>query len=149
MKSVSVLNTQNSFSKTVDNQRRNSHDIEAASYHDKYTNEDLQHYKTTSNNIILFDNILLNKYYNRIKSTCTKKYFGREDNIKYRYRPEALASDVYGIPGLWYLILKVNSCEDCSEFTDFDYVLMPDLNIINDCLTNEEYMLKKQKQKSQ
>lgn len=145
MKSVSIVDTQKSFSKTINNQARNSHDIEAASYHDKYTNQDLPYYKTTSNNIILFDNILMNKYYNKIKSTCKQRTFSKEDNIKYRYRPEALASDEYGIPGLWYLILKVNSCEDFSEFSDFDYVLLPDLNVVNECLTNEEYILRKQK----
>ena len=107
--------------------------------------EEVKYYEKSTNNIIIFDNILLNKYYQKIKAGCTKRPFSKEDNIKYRFRPEALASDEYGIPGLWYLILKVNSCEDFSEFHDFDYVLLPRLEDINECLTNEEYILKKQK----
>lgn len=145
MKSVSIRETQASFSQTINNQARNSHDIEAASYHDKYNNSEVRYYEKSTNNIIIFDNILLNKYYQKIKAGCTKRVFSKEDNIKYRFRPEALASDEYGIPGLWYLILKVNSCEDFSEFHDFDYVLLPRLEDINECLTNEEYILKKQK----
>lgn len=145
MKSVTISSNSQSFSKNINAQARNSHDIEAASYHDAYCNEEVKYYEKSTNNIIIFDNILLNKYYQKIKAGCTKRPFSKEDNIKYRFRPEALASDEYGIPGLWYLILKVNSCEDFSEFHDFDYVLLPRLEDINECLTNEEYILKKQK----
>jgi hypothetical protein len=133
----------NSFSKTIVNQWKNTSDIDNCSKKEKYTNDELPNYKTSSYNIQLNENILLTKYFNKIKETCKRKKLSKEEQIKYRYRPEALSLDEYDIPGLWYVILKLNSCEDFTEFHDIPEVLLPDLSVINSCLTNEEFIIKK------
>lgn len=131
------------FSTTISQQLLNSSDIDTACYVDDYTNAELQNYNESTLNVQIKDNYLLNKYYNKIKASCVEKVLSKEDQIKYKYRPEALAADYYKMPGLWYLILKVNSCEDFSEFHDMEYVLLPDIGVINSCLIKEEYISNK------
>ena len=143
MKFADVNSNTGSFSNTILEQMNSTNDIEFCSFKDTYTNKDIKYYEKSSNNIILFDNILLNKYFDKIKQTCTKLFMTKEENIIYQYRPEALSTNKYGTPNLWYLILKVNGCEDFSEFHDFDYVLLPDLSTVTECLVNEEYILRK------
>ena len=143
MKFADVNSNTGSFSDTILEQMRSTNDIEYCSYRDKYDSTEVKYYEKSSNNIILYDNILLNKYFNKIKNSCTKYLLTKEENIIYRFRPEALSKDKYGTPNLWYVILKVNGCEDFSEFNDFDYVLLPDIGVINECLVDEEYILRK------
>ena len=131
------------FSTTISQQLLNSSDIDSACYINDYTNDELQNYNKSSLKIQLNENFLLNKYYNKIKDSCKEKVLSKEEQIKYKYRPEALAADYYKMPGLWYLILKVNSCEDFSEFHDMEYVLLPDISVINCCLMKEEYISEK------
>lgn len=131
------------FSTTINQQLLNSSDIDSACYINDYTNDELQNYNKSSLKIQLNENFLLNKYYNKIKDSCKEKVLSKEEQIKYKYRPEALAADYYKMPGLWYLILKVNSCEDFSEFHDMEYVLLPDISVINSCLMKEEYISEK------
>ena len=108
----------NNFPKVILGEYNNTCDIENSSTKERYINTDLPNYKTSSFDLTFMDNILLNKYYEKIKSKSTKRILTKEEQIKYRYRPEALAGDVFKVPGLWYLILKLNSCEDFSEFHD-------------------------------
>ncbi len=143
MKFADVSSNPSSFSTTILEQMKSTNDIEFCSFKDTYTSDEVKYYEKSTNNIILFDNLLLNKYFNKIKNSCTKFYMTKEENIIYRYRPEALSTNKYGTPNLWYIILKVNSCEDFSEFHDFDYVLLPNLSTINECLVNEEYIIRK------
>lgn len=143
MKINSIEKTQSSFSKTLSGEFRSSTDIENVSFIEKYENKELPKYLNSSQNLKEFTNLLMTKYYNKIRSTCSFRTLSKEENTKYRYRPEALSSDVYGTVSLWYLILKVNSCEDFSEFYDLPYVLLPDINVISECMLNEEYILKK------
>lgn len=143
MRMNNLSSSANSFSGTIMNEFQNSLDIENSSFCEKYENQELQQYFSSSQNIVLFTNILMNKYYDKIKKSCQTKVFSKEENIKYRYRPEALSSDIYNTTGLWYLILRVNSCEDFSEFYELEHVLLPDINTISECLINEEYILKK------
>lgn len=138
-----IYTKQSSFTTTVYNEMMNSCDIERSSIREMYTNPNLPLYKQTSLKMVFISNILLEKYYNKIKSTSKKRIFSKEDNTKYRYRPEALSSDLFDTPGLWYIILKLNSCEDFSEFHDLPYVLVPSMETIKECLTNEEYILTK------
>lgn len=144
MKLITLSDNAKSFSQTLKNEYTNSIDIENSSFSEKYENSELSKYNSSSQNIRFFDNILMNKYYDKIKNSCSSRYLSKEDNFKYQYRPEALSSDVYGTTDLWYLILKVNSCEDFSEFHNLDYVLLPDLNVISECIMNEEFILKKE-----
>lgn len=146
MKINSIGKTQSSFSKTLYGEFRSSTDIENVSFIEKYENKELPKYLNSSQNLKEFTNLLMTKYYNKIRSTSSFKTLSKEENTKYRYRPEALSSDVYGTVSLWYLILKVNSCEDFSEFYDLPYVLLPDINVISECMLNEEYILKKDTQ---
>ena len=139
-----IYSNNNSFRTTVARQYRNSADIEKSSTAETYTNPELSKYFDTTNNIQIRTNVLMNKYYEKIKSKATKKQLSKELNIKYRFRPELLASDEFGIPGLWYLILKLNGCEDFSEFHDLPYVLLPSIDVLNECLVNEEYILGKE-----
>ena len=143
MYSSSVNDTSNSFSNTIINQSNNSYDLEKASISNEYVNEDLNYYGKTEMKINLYNNVLLNKYFDKIKQTCTSRTLSREEQFKYNYRPELLSTDVYGTPSLWYLILKCNSCENMSDFRDLSLIYLPDLSTIVDCLTNEEYILNK------
>lgn len=143
MKINSLQTSQNSFSKTITNEYQSSIDIENCSYKSTYDNKELKKYSTTSHNITLFDNVLLTKYYDKIKESCTLRMLSKEEMIKYKYRPEALSADIYNTTDMWYLILKINSCEDYSEFHDLDVILLPDISKINECLVNEEFILKK------
>lgn len=140
MKFSNIFQNQNSFSSTVVNERENSTDIEKASVKELFINEDLQYFKTTEMNISLYDNVLLTKYYQKIKNSCQKHVLDKEDFIKYNNRPEMLSTDLYGSPGLWYVLLFYNNCEDASEFKNLPYVLVPDLNVILECLQYEEYI---------
>ena len=146
MKLITLSDDAKSFGQTLRNEYSNSIDIESASFSEKYENKELPKYSITTQGIRFFDNILMEKYYEKIRKSCKEKYLTKEENFKYRYRPEALSSDVYGTTDLWYMILKVNSCEDFSEFHDLEYVLLPDLNTISDCIMNEDFILKKSTQ---
>lgn len=140
---TNIYANQNSFRKSVMTEYNNSTDIERSATRELYNNPELQNFKTSDMKIVLIENLLLTKYYQKIKASCSKRKLTIEDNTKYRYRPEALSTDIYDTPGLWYLILKVNSCEDASEFHDLPYVLVPSIDTIRECLTNEEYILTK------
>lgn len=129
-----------SFSNTIMTQKDNAADIQKASISDDFNNKDLLYYEETTQKLKLYENILLTKYYNKIKASCEAKQLTPELNHKYKYRPEALSTDEYGFPGLWYLILYVNGCEDCSEFHDLSHVLIPKLDTIQQCLMNEEFI---------
>lgn len=137
---VASLNNENSFNKTVNSLSKSSLDIEKASIKNIYQNEDILHYEKSEMKINLYDNILLTKYFEKIKQTCTTKTLSREEQFKYNYRPELLSSEIYDTPDLWYLILKCNNCEDFSDFRDLKTVYLPDLITIENCLSNEEYI---------
>jgi len=143
MNSSNVFAESNSFSKTIVNQFLNSTDIEQASVSNPFENSDLLYYEKSDMKLDLRDNILMTKYYNKIKASCTRLDLSPEMHQKYNNRPEALSTDRYQTPNLWYLILYLNGCEDVSEFHDLDYVLLPDISVINSCLADEEYILKK------
>jgi hypothetical protein len=144
MNLTTIHNNNQSFSSTVIQQIRNSANIEKASYPERYTNPELNKFTTSNLNMILRDNILIGKYFNKIKSTARTITLSRELNIRYRFKPELLASDEFGMPGLWYVILKLNGCEDFSEFHDLQYVIVPDLHTITQCILDEEYILEKE-----
>lgn len=139
----SITKTQKSFSGTVVGEYGSSVDIDNSSSKQLYTNNDMKQYKTTSNKIYLYENLLMTKYYPKIKASCKKQRLSNEDKIRYKYRPEMLSSDIYGTTSLWYLLLFVNSCEDFTEFDNMDYILIPDISVINECIMNEEYIVKK------
>ena len=136
----SIYSNPDSFSRTIVEQFKDSTDIEQSSISNKFANDELLHYETTDMKLDLRDNILMNKYYDKIKRSCTSLTLTPELNQKYNYRPEALSSDKYNTPNLWYLILYLNGCEDVSEFHDLDYVLLPDMSVIAECLSDEEYI---------
>lgn len=144
MNLTTIHNNNNSFSATIIQQMMNSADIEKCSFAEAYTNKELTKYVSTNLELIMRDNILMGKYFSKIKSTSKPVELTRELNIRYRYKPELFASDQFGIPGLWYLILKLNGCEDFSEFHDLQYVLVPDLHTISECILDEEYILRKE-----
>lgn len=144
MNLTTIHNNNQSFSSTVIQQLRNSANIEKASYPERYTNPELNKFTTSNLNMILRDNILICKYFNKIKSTARTITLSKELNIRYRFKPELLASDEFGMPGLWYVILKLNGCEDFSEFHDLQYVIVPDLHTITQCILDEEYILEKE-----
>lgn len=137
---ANVNSDEKSFNKTINNLAKSSVDIEQASIENKYVNTNISHYSTSEMNLNLYDNVLLNKYFSKIKTTCTTKTLRREEQFKYNYRPELLSTDTYGTPSLWYLILKCNNCEDFNDFKDLPSVKLPDLVTIENCLTNEEYI---------
>lgn len=144
MKMNTVYTYETSFSKTIMDQKSNSADIQFASDSEDYCNKDMLHYENTEMNLKLYDNVLMDKYYNKIKQTAKVVNMTPEMNTKYKYRPEALSTDQFGFPGLWYMILYLNGCEDCSEFHDFDYVLVPSADVVQSCLLNEEFIKNKE-----
>ena len=144
MNFTDVYKNSTSFSRVIVNQMLNDSDVERCGDISKYVNDDISTFRTTSQNLQVRMNFLLDKYFDKIKASCSKKSMSIEDNAKYRYRPEALSLDQYNIPGLWYLILRVNSCEDAMEFHDLPYVLIPDLAVVNSCIMQEEYILGKE-----
>lgn len=135
-----VESTKDSFSNTINTQAKVSYGIEKASIDYDYTNKDILHYEDSEMKINLRDNILLNRYFNKIKNTSTKRTLTDSEKWKYNYRPELLSTDIYGTPELWYLILKLNYCEDFYDFKDLDEVILPDMTIVQNCLTNNEYI---------
>ena len=143
MNTNSVYSSPNSFSRTIVDQFKDSTDIEQASISNNYNNEELLHYEKSDMKLDLRENLLMTKYYEKIKKSCSKLSLTPEMNQKYNYRPEALSTDRYNTPNLWYLILYVNGCEDAFEFHDLDYVLLPDMSVISECLSDEEYIEKK------
>jgi hypothetical protein len=144
MNAQTITNNSNSFVQIINGQLINSTDIETCSDINTYSNEEMPNYINSTQNVILFDNILMQgSIYKKIKNSCVRKNLTKEEQIKYQYRPEALASDEYKMPGLWYLILKVNSCEDFSEFSNMPFVYLPNIDVILDCLTKSEYIADK------
>ena len=63
----SVFSNQTSFSRTIVNQFKDSTDIEQASISNEFKNDELMYYKTTDMKLDLRENILLTKYYDKIK----------------------------------------------------------------------------------
>lgn len=145
MQITTVDGTLNSFSQTIFTQARNDCDIQRASIIEEYNNPEILHYETTSQKIRLNENLLMTKYYEKIKNSCKAVKLSPEMNTKYKYRPEAFSTDQYGFPGLWYIVLYVNGCEDFLEFCNFDYVLVPNIDTIQECLLYEEFINKKEK----
>jgi hypothetical protein len=140
MQFTDIYDSPRSFSTTISNQQNNSLDIEKASEETTFVNSDLTHYLTTEQNIVLRDNVLMGKYYQTILSSCKMRVLSKEEQIKYNNNPELLSSDEFNTPSLWYMILKCNNCEDFSDFTNLPYVLIPNLQTILTCLSNEEYI---------
>ena len=140
MEFKSVYQNTSSFSETVMGQKNNAMDIEQASVSQDFTNEDLPHYTTTDMGLKSMDNVLMNKYYDKIKSSATLKTLTDQERAKYNRRPEALSTDTYDTPALWYLILYLNDCECAEDFVNLPTVLMPDVAVVKSCLVNEEYI---------
>ena len=135
-----VQDSNQSFSKTIEDQISNSIDIEQSSIPYEYTNKDVAHYENSEMKINLYENILLGKYFPVIKNSCTLKTISREDQFRYNYRPELLSTDTYGTPSLWYIIMRCNNCEDINDFKDLPTVYLPDIVIIENCISNEEFI---------
>lgn len=138
-----VSSTKDSFSNTINSQAKVSYGIEKASIDYDYTNKDILYYEDSEMKLNLRDNILLTRYFDKIKATATSMTLSKENQFKYNYRPELLSSDIFGTPELWYLILKLNSCEDFYDFRNIDEVILPDLTTVKSCLTNNEYITDK------
>lgn len=143
MQQSKVYDTEKSFSDTIIKQLSNSTDIETASIADTYNNPDMLYYQESESHLKLFDNILLNKYYQVIKDSCEKLVLDSSLKVKYKYRPEAVSTDRYGTPGLWYIILYINGCECANEFCNMDFILIPSITTIEKCLLNDEYIKNK------
>lgn len=135
-----VQDSKQSFSETINNQMNNSVDIEQSSISYDYTNTDITHYENSEMKINLYENILLGKYFQVIKNSCTLKSISRENQFRYNYRPELLSTDTYGTPALWYIIMKCNNCEDFNDFKDLPTVYLPDISVIDNCIANEEFI---------
>ena len=135
-----VQDSNQSFSKTIEDQISNSIDIEQSSIPYEYTNKDVAHYENSEMKINLYENILLGKYFPVIKNSCTLKTISREDQFRYNYRPELLSTDTYGTPSLWYIIMRCNNCEDINDFKDLPIVYLPDIVTIENCISNEEFI---------
>lgn len=140
MEFKSVYNNTFSFSDTIKGQMNNAMDIEQASISQDFTNEDLPHYKTTDMSLKISDNILMNKYYEKIKASSSYKVLNEQEKAKYNRRPEALSTDMFDTPALWYLILYLNDCECAEDFVNLPTVLIPDISVVQSCLVNEEYI---------
>ena len=140
MTSSSLSNNETSFTKTVESEANSSYDIEQSSIENEYKNDEVNYYDTTEMKLNLYSNILLDKYFQRIKNSCTAKSFSREEQFKYNYRPELLSTDIYGTTSLWYIIMKCNDCEDLMDFKDLSTILLPDISIISDCINSEEFI---------
>ena len=65
MKFADVNTNTGSFSTTILDQMRSTNDIEYCSLRDSYTSDEIKYYDKSSNNIIIWDNLLLNKYYDK------------------------------------------------------------------------------------
>ena len=104
-----VQESNQSFSKTIEDQINNSIDIEQSSIPYEYTNKDITHYEDSEMKINLYENILLGKYIQINKNSCTLKTISREDQFRYNYRPELLSTDIYGTPSLWYIIMRCHN----------------------------------------
>ena len=135
-----VQDSNQSFSKTIEDQIGNSIDIEQSSIPYEYTNKDVVHYEDSEMKINLYENILLGKYFPVIKNSCTLKTISREDQFRYNYRPELLSTDTYGTPSLWYIIMRCNNCEDINDFKDLPTVYLHDIVTIENCISNEEFI---------
>lgn len=144
MQHIDIYQNEKSFIKTLNNQIGNAVDIEMASEEEEFTNTDNKLFATTEFKLKLFENVLMTKYGKTIKDSCTIYQLDSKANHKYKYRPEALSTDLFNTPALWYILLYVNNCEDVSEFHDFDYVLVPSIETILKCLTNLEFIKKKE-----
>ena len=129
-----------SFSGTIKNLGKDSVDIENASEKLPYENSSLTHYESSDFGIVLFDNILMSKYREKIKATATIRKLDVSETHKYEFRPELLSTDVFNTPNLWYVILNINDCEDISDFSGFSEVLLPSLETIENCLRDEEFI---------
>lgn len=140
MTSSSVSSNENSFTKTIESEANSSYDIEQASIENEYKNSDVNYCNTTEMKLNLYSNILLDKYYQKIKNSCVSRSFSRNEQFKYNYRPELLSTEVYGTTSLWYIIMKCNDCEDLMDFKDLGIVLLPDISVITECINSEEFI---------
>lgn len=139
----SIYEKEDSFSGTVVNQALTGFDIEQASIIQDFSNKELVHYESTDMNLKDYDNVLMNKYYEKIKNSCQLKQLSTKEKFKYNRNPELMSTDFYGTPSLWYLLMYINGCESIDDFYNLEYVLVPQQSIISKCLVDEEYILSK------
>lgn len=75
----------------------------------------------------------LNGYMNKIKQECHLIDLTDEEFKKYKYKPKLMSYELYDTPELWFLLLRINSMLDPSEFTRKRiYILKPEaVDLIN------------------
>lgn len=126
MSFVSLRYINSNFGKSMSRVMNNTLNFENCSNTYAYGTTDPTGPGISSRGILYFDNIVLDRLIDYIKSNATLKSFSIDEMNVYRYRPKRLSLDTYGVVDYWWLILAINQIPSVLKFNNFSYLLMPD-----------------------
>lgn len=136
-------NYYNNFQASLGVMSSNSTNLDRSSYTTKYVNPEQSSYKKTDFSLVIVENILLKKYLNFLKS---KKRTVEVSNSKMSLiskKPWYVSMEEYGTPDLWYLVLALNDCVSCEDFSDLSFYYIVDLEYITNCIEQESSYIRK------
>lgn len=102
-------------------------------------------YQHRYENLIILDNLIYDKYDSVLRQNSYLQTFTDEEFLKYIYRPDIMALDLYDNPALGHLILYLNHCSE-DEFTSpIVRILNPNIigSVFSYIMANEGVYMKK------
>lgn len=86
-------------------------------YTDTFDRRNTTYYRQVGNIVVPATNALT-LYWNTdlIQESILTLYTTEEQRVKYSFKPYHLSTDIYTVPSLGWLIMKMNNCENPSKF---------------------------------
>lgn len=88
----------------------------------------------------IWENPLMESHFQQILESSDTMKFDSVTKAKVFYkRPKALSIKLFNTPDLWYLILHLNGYKSIYEFENFTYLIVPDINSLNEIVNEIEF----------
>jgi hypothetical protein len=128
---------ESNFKKTIERSLENTLNFENHTIVEKYDYEDATQQIGSVLNLSMGENYILNTIIPYLRKNSPIEYFREQERLSYERRPMKLSYHKYGVIDFWWILLSVNGFFNPSEFHSFEYLRIPDRNVISNIIDKE------------
>jgi len=128
------------FETTINRFIGNTIVFENHSHIERYINMDMENYRRSDLNLYYIDDIIINKFGNRLKEKATSVNLSDDQKMRWDMNPFLMAAESLGNISWWWTILFVNDMLNVHEFSNLpDTLKIPNMEDLKKCLVYEMF----------